>query len=347
MKNYLLAIIIFGIFNCEDKSTLPNYNTSHKFELHSNNRVASLLMDMNEYEIWVNNDGFSDNILRTSLLQDIYKRFDDDYDFIFLILNESSIPENLSYYGKLVGVSNNVLGVGLRAFNYSSEYGSSDRLKAVIQLTGLEYLKYGPSLHELAHQWANFALPTHSVNSTGSNLTSFQFGSHWGFTGGNTKGQLGGFEQNSLVQHGQNSYTVGEFGTFANGGNGVPYNDLELYLMGMLPISEVSNFDMFTNIISLAINSSSYDFTALNRTTYTQQSLVELLGQREPSFENSQKDFNALAIVITQKPLSEDEWTNVDLSVEWFSNPKDDDTYLFNFWEATRGMGTISFQNNI
>ena len=56
-------------------------------------------------------------------------------------------------------------------FNYSSEYGSSDRLKAVIQLTGLEYLKYGPSLHELAHQWANFALPTHSVNSTGSNLT--------------------------------------------------------------------------------------------------------------------------------------------------------------------------------
>jgi len=74
---------------------------------------------------------------------------------------------------------------------------------------------------------------------------------------------------------------------------------------------------------------------------------VELLGQREPSFENSQKDFNALAIVITQKPLSEDEWTNVDLSVEWFSNPEDDDTYLFNFWEATRGMGTISFQNNI
>ncbi|MAL64734.1 MAG: hypothetical protein CMF94_01385 [Candidatus Marinimicrobia bacterium] len=74
---------------------------------------------------------------------------------------------------------------------------------------------------------------------------------------------------------------------------------------------------------------------------------MELLGQREPSFENSQKDFNALAIVITQKPLSEDEWTNVDLSVEWFSNPEDDDTYLFNFWEATRGMGTISFQNNI
>ena len=66
MKNYLLAIIIFGIFNCEDKSTLPNYNTSHKFELHSNNRVASLLMDMNEYEIGLIMMDFS-NILRTSL----------------------------------------------------------------------------------------------------------------------------------------------------------------------------------------------------------------------------------------------------------------------------------------
>ena len=40
-------------------------------------------------------------------------------------------------------------------------------------MTGLEYLKYGPALHELAHQWANFALPTHSVSSTGTDLTSF------------------------------------------------------------------------------------------------------------------------------------------------------------------------------
>ena len=346
MKKYLLLISLFGIYSCEDKSSESGYETIHEFELHPNNRVSSLLMSPNEYNEWVNNDGFSNNSLRTDLVQDIYQRFNDDYDFIILLLNEPSIPENLSYYGRLIGVSNSVEGIGLSSYDFSSEYGSSGKLKALIQMTGLEYLKYGPALHELAHQWANFALPTHSVSSTGSDLTSFLFGSHWGFTGGNTKGQLGGFEQSSLVDNGQNSYSVGEFGTFANGGNGVPYNDLELYLMGMLPISEVADFDMFANITALDIVSSTFNFSAEDRTTFTPESLEELLGQREPSFEDSQKDFKILAIVLTDNSLSEEEWTKVDATVEWFSNPGDDESYLYNFWEATRGIGTVTIQNN-
>lgn len=346
MKKYLLLISLFGIYSCEDKSSNSEYDTDHEFELHPSNRVSSLLMSSSEYDEWVNNDGFSNTSLRTGLVQDIYQRFDDDYDFIILLLNEPSIPENLSYYGRLIGVSNSVEGIGLSSYDFSSEYGSSGKLKALIQMTGLEYLKYGPALHELAHQWANFALPTHSVSSTGTDLTSFLFGSHWGFTGGNTRGQLGGFEQNTLVENGQNSYSVSEFGTFANGGNGVPYNDLELYLMGMLPISEVADFDMFTNITALDIVSSTFNFNAEDRTTFTPQSLEELLGQREPSFENSQKDFKVLAIVLTDDSLNEEEWTRVDATVEWFANPGDDGTYLYNFWEATRGIGTVTIQNN-
>ena len=346
MKKYLLFISFLGIYSCENESSDSSYDTIHEFELHSNNRVSSLLMTINEYDEWVNNDGFSNTGLRTDLVQDIYQRFDDDYDFIILLLNEPSIPENLSYYGRLIGVSNSIEGIGLSLYDFSTEYGSSGKLKALIQMTGLEYLKYGPALHELAHQWANFALPTHSVSSVGTDLTSFLFGSHWGFTGGNTKGQLGGFEQSSLVDNGQNSYSVGEFGTFANGGNGVPYNDLELYLMGMLPISEVADFDMFANITALDIVSSTFNFSAEDRTTFTPESLEELLGQREPSFEDSQKDFEILAIVLTDHPLSEEEWTKVDATVEWFSNPGDDGTYLYNFWEATRGIGTVTIQNN-
>ena len=346
MKKYLLLISLLGIYSCESDFSDSGYDTIHEFELHSNQRISSLLMGANEYDEWVNNDGFSNTSLRTDLVQDIYQRFDDDYDFIILLLNEPSIPENLSYYGRLIGVSNSIEGIGLSSYDFSSEYGSSGKLKALIQMTGLEYLKYGPALHELAHQWANFALPTHSVSSTGTDLTSFLFGSHWGFTGGNTKGQLGGFEQSSLVDNGQNSYSVGEFGTFANGGNGVPYNDLELYLMGMLPISEVADFDMFANITALDIVSSTFSFSAEYRTTFTPESLEELLGQREPSFEDSQKDFKILAIVLTDHPLSEEEWTKVDATVEWFSNPGDDGTYLYNFWEATRGIGTVTIQNN-
>jgi hypothetical protein len=213
-------------------------------------------------------------------------------------------------------------------------------------LTGLEYLKYGPALHELAHQWANFALPTHSVDGPGVSITSYPYGSHWGFTGGSTPGQLGGFEQSTLIENGNNSYTVAEFGPFANGGNGIPFNELELYLMGMLPISSVTNFDMFTDITSLAIDTLTYDFTfTANRTTYTPESIEILLGERVPSVASSQKDFSLLVVVITDSPLTDDEWNKVDATAEWFSNKGDDGTSLYNFWEATNGVGSITIEN--
>ena len=348
MKHFLRVIILFPLLmwiSCEDdKLSNEDQDTLYRYELHSNNRVSSLLMSESEYNNWVNNDGFSDSNIRLPLVQDVYKKFSDTYDFIFFVLNEPSIPSSLYYYGRLIGVSNNVEGIGKSIYDYSSDYGSSGKLKAVMQLTGLEYIKYGPALHEIAHQWANFALPTHSVDAPGSNLTSYPYGSHWGFTGGSTKGQLGGFEQSTLVENGNNSYTVDEFGPFANGGNGIPYNELELYLMGMIPVSSVSNFDMFTDITSLAINTSTFDFTA-SKTTYSPESLINLLGEREPSVDNSQKDFKLLVVVITDEPLSDDEWSKVDATAEWFSKKEDDGTSLYNFWEATNGVGSITIEN--
>ncbi|SVA76899.1 uncharacterized protein METZ01_LOCUS129753, partial [marine metagenome] len=198
MKQFLQLLIILSLLiwvACEDEKSNNQDDTLHEFELHSNNRVSSLLMTSSEYSDWVDNDGFSDGSMRIPLINDVYNKFADKYDFIFLVLNEPSIPSSLYYYGMLIGVSNDVQGIGKNIYDYSSDYGSSGKLKAVMQLTALEYLKYGPALHELAHQWANFALPTHSVDAPGSNITSYLYGSHWGFTGGSTKGQLGGFKQ--------------------------------------------------------------------------------------------------------------------------------------------------------
>jgi hypothetical protein len=345
MKRILTVLLVVFFLSCEDKNSEQNDNTIHEFTLHGNDRVSSLLMSSEEYSEWINEDGFTDTELRLSLVNDIYNKFPDKYDFIFLILNEPEIPSSLYYYGMLIGVSNDVEGIGKYAYDYSSEYGSSGRLKAVMQLTGLEYLKYGPALHEIAHQWANFALSTHSVDAPGDDITSYPFGSHWGFTGGNTKGQLGGFKQSTLIDHGNSLYSVDEFGPFANGGNSVPYNELELYLMGMLPISSVTAFDMFTDITSLTIENATYEFSASNKTTYDPESLINLLGERSPSFEDSQKDFTTLVVVITESPLTRDEWSRVDATAEWFSKREDDGTGLYNFWEATNGFGSITIEN--
>jgi hypothetical protein len=116
--------------------------------------------------------------------------------------------------------------------------------------------------------------------------------------------------------------------------------------MGMIPISSVSNFDMFTDITSLAVDTLTFDFTfTATRTTYNPQSLEYLLGERVPSIGSSQKDFKLLVVVITDTPLSDDEWSKVDATAEWFSKKGDDGTYLYNFWEATNGVGSITIEN--
>ena len=114
MKRFLPLLIILPLLiwvACEDELT-PDEDTLHEFELHSNNRVSSLLMTASEYSNWVSNDGFSDGGIRLPLINDVYNKFPDKYDFIFFVLNESSIPSSLSYYGKLIGVSNDVQGIG-------------------------------------------------------------------------------------------------------------------------------------------------------------------------------------------------------------------------------------------
>ena len=347
LKFYIISLFLFFISCSKDEDDLnyPNEKTDHEITLHFNNRVTSLLMSNSEYKDWVNNDEFSNSEKRKAITNDIYKKFPDKYDFIFFVLNEPGIPESMNYYGKLIGVSNNIEGTGQSIYDYSSDYGSEGKLKSIMQLSGLEFLRSGPALHELAHNWANFGIETHYINSSGNDISSFNYRPHWGFTGGSTKGQLGGFKQSSLIENGGNSYTVDSFGGFANGGNSVPFNELELYLMGMIPSSSVSEFDVFTDINSFSSSGSDFNFTANTRTTYDGKSIEDLLGKRVPNSNNSQKNFKLLIVVITKNPLTDEEWDKVDATAEWFSRKEDDGSHLYNFWEATNGIGSISIEN--
>ncbi len=335
MKNLLLFIsLMFWLANLKAQT--------HPIEVHANNRVASLQMTAQEYSDWIDNNEYTVTDIREALFQDIYQKFNDQFDFIFLILNEDTRPDNLPF-GQLIQVSNAVSGIGLSMFDNSANYGSDGQLMAVMHLTQRNYLRSGPSLHELMHNWGNFGIPTESVSAPGTGLMSFPFIPHWGFTGGSTPGQLGGFEQSTLVDNGSGSYTVDAFGPNANGGNSVPFNETELYLMGMKPISSVTDFDVFADITSLTINPDDFDFEASSRTTYTSESLESLLGARVPASSTSQKDFTALIIVLTDAPLTTAEWDQVDGDAEKFSRTSSDGSSTYNFWEATDQMGTIDF----
>jgi hypothetical protein len=115
-----------------------------------------------------------------------------------------------------------VQGIGQPTYTKAAQYGSAGRLRAVIHLS----MRNGPSLHELLHAWANFIVPT-------------GIASHWNFSSSGG-GQLGAYDGNTFTDLRGGPYQASNgragstgFGTVANGGNTVPYSDLELYLMGM------------------------------------------------------------------------------------------------------------------
>lgn len=336
-------LLTLSLFLCISYLT---FSQNHYIEVHPNGRVSSLLMTTQEYDSWKTNYDYSDQTKREALFQDIYQKFEDDFDFIFLILKETTLPANMPT-GELIQVSNSIEGIGLNDFDYSTDYGSAGQLQSVIHLGRFNYMRLGPSLHELMHNWGNFGITTHAMFDFGTNLSSFEFIPHWGFTGGSTKGQLGGFKQSSLIENGNNNYTVDAFGGFANGGNSVPYNEMELYLMGMISISQVSNFDVFKSITTqIDNNNGTYSFTAAERETFTPNSIVNQLGQRVPNSNTAQKDFKALAVVLTDVALTENEWNQIDNDIIQFSKiGADDQASIYNFWEATNELGTITFGN--
>lgn len=330
---FTLTLVLVSCFWFQSNSQ------THTITIHPNHRAASLLMTSSEYQTYIANDQFTDNATRQNLVKDIYKKFNDDFDFIFLVLNETTIPSNLTYYGQLIKVSNSISGIGMNNYSSAGDYGSFGRLQSVMALTALTYVKSGPTLHEIMHNWGNFAIQT----ATFQNGQGFDnYIPHWGFTGGNTKGQLGGFKQSTLVVKGSNTYEVEAFGSFANGGNGLPYNQLELYLMGMIPAAEVNDFDVFSGLTSATDGSNGkIEFVASTRTTWNTAKITQDLGTRIPSSATSQKQFRALFVVLTPTPLTDAQWTSIDEQVSWFGNAGDDGTGLYNFWEATGGRATI------
>ena len=159
------------------------------------------------------------------LVQAFYGKYDDVFDFLIFISNLPDIRLNevVNYYGNNRRVRNDVDGIG-RSLGGARGYGSAERLKSIIHLSFYDGLERGPSLHEIIHTWANYAVPT-TVES------------HWGFSSAN--GQVGGFDLANLVEHSPGKYSAGMFGTIANFGNSVPYSPIELYLAGLIPPSEV------------------------------------------------------------------------------------------------------------
>jgi hypothetical protein len=274
-----------------------------------------------------------DSGLLSILLRRIYLTFADDFDFVFVISNNTERPEGAAF-GRFYNVKNEVAGIGLGIFDSTASYGSEGQLQGIMHFPYRTGLWNGPGLHELAHNWGNYVCSTSAR-------------SHWGHTGfGGGKGQLGGYDLSTLEDLGGGNYRAQSFGTIANGGNSLPYNDVELYLMGLVDAVEVADIAPATNAVSTERDSNYQNFTAdsVDRQTFTQFLASKEIPTRSPAASVGQ-DFRVLTVLISNDEITEAEMLQASDQIQRISAQGDDGSRLYNFNEATGYRATLTAGN--
>ena len=270
--------------------------------------------------------------------QTFFTHYHDAFDYLMFFSNLEDIETNerYTYYGIYMPVQNTIEGTNRRIFSRTDAVGSRGKLNGIIHFPYNSALLWGPSLHEIMHSWANFAIPT-------------QVRAHWGFS--SADGQLGGFNIVNLVDRGNGQYTAGRFGTVANGGNSLPYSPIELYFAGLIPPSEVPDIWVAEdgqwleeNNEPIRDDAGNYVFTASQISTWSINRIVNTYGARIPDSNNSQKHFRAAVILLVDQnhPADQSTLDRLSAEIQQFTHIGNEDDYTFNFWEATGGRATMA-----
>ena len=269
-----------------------------------------------------------EDLLRTEYKADItrklYKFFDDKFDIISYIFNGTS---HTSYGGGFADVKNDVEGIGKRIFDNSANFGSKGRLTGIMHT-----FRSNAFRHEFMHNWCDLDLGQLVYTNNGLKRES----THWGIS--DVNGVLGGFSVEDLKTNIDGNPSKYQFSTSNNKGI---YAPLELYLMGLLDIKEVPDIHVYTDI-------SSYErgmpttFIANTVNTWTWQDIEKKFGKRNPSVENSQKEFSILNVILTTDPVNDMEWSIIQENIKSESKKGDLDSPSWeSFWQATGGRASV------
>ncbi|MBT8306691.1 MAG: hypothetical protein KJN85_07120, partial [Maribacter sp.] len=88
-------------------------------------------------------------------------------------------------------------------------------------------------------------------------------------------------------------------------------------------------------------------FTASEIITLTPAQLVSEHGNRIPAVENSQKEFNAITIVLSLGKMTDSDLATISANLENFarkSAPDNSWNSLYNFWQATQEKASLNIQ---
>lgn len=274
--------------------------------------------------------------VRTRVLEAVRANFSERVDTVMVVVDQSAAEQAEARMPFGINYPVQVCNVHTPGCPRFARLGN-------VWLTARTYVTGGPSLHELLHgylaamtldQGPNFLIPT-AVEG------------HWGFS--SAAGQLGGWA--SRTQRGDGShhgtgpqpvfgFATGAFGTFANGGNTVPYSNLELWSMGLIPDSELLPVEVATGAV--ASTTEAGVFTAAGFMTYSpQQIIARVLPQARPSASTSRALRGLVVLVTTASTVDPTTVASVNGQITTLSLRATPATATQNFWTATGKRATL------
>ena len=250
--------------------------------------IKQLDMDVQVSPNIVNIKGTVSNDDTRPWAKKFYNYFEDDYDFLNIIFIPALTGNRFHTF-----VNNSITGIGITIIDASGQYGSSGKLQGItffpisIFFDGAE-IAY---LHELGHQWINFlhntplepGIPHWPLGDLASGIMGFSLA-----------GGVGGQFNFDLIPEGNDFRLVKR-------NEALEYNDLELYLMGLLPPDSVGLHFVFDNQDQSPHDGALFE----GPVTYVSiDDIISVLGPRDPDFSTSPKMFRLATIVVSEKLLS-------------------------------------------
>jgi hypothetical protein len=238
------------------------------------------------------------NLDAREIARRFYREYTDSYDFINIVSAPSYAANRYHFQ-----VSNGVEGIGISRFDRSAEYGSAGRLQGInrFPIPGLFDMGEKTALHEIGHQWMNYlSLPTLRAGTPHWPVSSLARG----IMGWNLQGGQGGDFPYDFVSLGN-----GEYRLVSDNARPAAYNDMELFLMGLIPAEAVGPHFVFPDQRQSVCSGGVWK----GGISLSVEDVARADGTRSPAFPHSRTDFAVATIFVsTLAPLSRGEMAFFD-----------------------------------
>lgn len=253
-----------------------------------------------------------------------FEVFKDRFHFLAVmpvtnVYNPTNFSENVPYF---VWAKNNIRNVGMEVFNNTGSFGSKGKLEGIFYHS----FGYGAILdHEIGHNWGIYI----------GDALGFSSGSHYNAYC-NLVGQMGNMPQLRLEDNGDGTYKATKVWDEQTDH---PYTPLTLYLMGLIPPSEVPPV--------MALKNTNYpNFNKIPADQFDVFTIQDIMasngGERQPAYPNTPRKFRMGLIVVTDRKPTQAQFDFFSAVAIYFGSKKKGDYYLMTFYDATGGRAALN-----